>query len=366
MHVLVQYRTDGVVLKGFMNIRFVLVLCACSLHAVCSNSAAGNTAMAAFKTSYTSNLAAIVSSSTSTDGLARYGKSLDGIADALKKDGDLDGVVAVREEKRRFDAEKTVPTESAADVIPAIAKARSDYHQSCAKGDIENSKRILALADSYAANLETLKKQLTQQDKIEEATEVKQEIDRLRSSPEVTSAQFVIADLTAKTAPATTTPKAKSDTSPSAPQKSSKTRKAIESKGDSSGEWTRTMLAIKTGDTVTISASGSWKCTGLNHACGPDGYNGRGVGSWVKASGRRRQWLSYGWGRYVQDSQYGALVCKVGEDGQVRVVGSTLTFTSTEEGRLFLDANVATGRDARQGCSGSISVEIEVQHDASQ
>lgn len=294
--------------------------------------------------------------------MARYGKKLDSIADAFKKDGNLDGVVAVRNEIKRCDTEKTVPAESAQDVLTSIVKARAEYHQFAAKAEIDKNRKILALADNYSTSLDALKKQLTQQDKIDEATEVKQEIERLRASAEVTSAQFTIADLASKApkAPAavkSTTP-APAPWTPSSARtpKPAKMRRTVACRGIN-GEWAKTAMSVKAGDTVTITAKGSWKCTGYSKPCGPDGYEGTELSLSYSSSGYSS---NYAWGRHLPQEPYGSVVCKIGESGTPQAVGKSVSFTSEEEGVLYLDSNVAPGRYGRQGCSGTMAVDVEV------
>jgi len=358
-----------------MNVRFTLVcLVAASISA---NSAAVDvpSTLALLKSSYESNLLAIVRSDATAECMAIYGKKLDSLAETLQNAGDLDGVVAMRAEKKRLDEEKKVPAESSPDINSAIAKARAEYQQSATKAETDKNRGILALADNYASNLESLKKQFTQQDKIEEATLVKHEIERLHTSAEVTAAQFVIADLASKQPQATTVqPKAVPvQPAETATLKPAKYMRRIYCKGDSDHGWTKTIQSVSKGDTVTITAKGEWKCIGFDNACGPEGYPGEGTGAFTKSHPVRRynrhgsyivqqnETVRYGRNRYLQRKPYGALVCKVGEEGQVKVVGESLSFTVVEEGPIYLDSNVAPGSTARTGCSGSMTVSVDIQ-----
>ena len=76
---------------------------------------------------------------------------------------------------------------------------------------------------------------------------------------------------------------------------------------------------------------------------------------------KETQAVRYGYNRHIQRKPYGALVCKVGDTGQAKFVGDSLCFTNREEGPLYMDANVADGDGAREGCSGSMSVTIAIQ-----
>ena len=345
-----------------MNTRLMFLLLFCASAISSTSVKAVSLQMVPLKASYESNLQVVVRSDVTADCIARYSKKLDSIADGFKQEGNLDGVVAVRDEKKRCETEKTVPAESVPNILPAIAKARVEYQQSTARAEIDKNRKILALADGYANSLEALKKQLTQQDKIEEATEVKQEIERLRASAEVTSAQFTLADLASKAPPPPTAsvkssipaPAAWAPSSAHAP-KPAKLHRTVACRGIN-GAWAKTTMSIKAGDTVTITAKGAWKCTGNSKTCGPDGYEGTEISS-SYSSGYSS---GYAWGRHLPSEPYGALVCKIGEEGTAMLVGKSLSFTSTEDGVLYLDSNVAPSGYARGGCSGTMAVDVEV------
>ena len=66
--------------------------------------------------------------------------------------------------------------------------------------ELDRSNAVLALAGRYAARLDALKKQLTMQGQIDEALKFKAEVDRVRTSPAVASAQFALAEIASKTA----------------------------------------------------------------------------------------------------------------------------------------------------------------------
>lgn len=85
--------------------------------------------------------------------------------------------------------------------------------------------------------------------------------------------------------------------------------------------------------------------------------NTHGKGSHVE---QRVQEIHYGQNRHLQNEPYGALLCKIGESGEVMVAGTALTFTSEVEGMLYMDSNVAPGKLVRGECSGEIAVTVEV------
>ena len=62
--------------------------------------------------------------------LVQYGKALDGVMADLKKKGDLDNVLLLQSEEKRFEGEKTVPTPK--DAKDAFRPAVESYHKAMA------------------------------------------------------------------------------------------------------------------------------------------------------------------------------------------------------------------------------------------
>ena len=108
--------------------------------------------------------------------LAQYGKALGAVMANLKKRGDLDNVLILLAEQKRFDADKTVP-------IPADAKdpfrpATEAYYQA-----------RVTLLEQYVKALDGLIKKEVTADRIEEAKVIKTEKEKI---------SFVLADMQAK------------------------------------------------------------------------------------------------------------------------------------------------------------------------
>lgn len=131
----------------------------------------------------------------------QYAKALAALADKLQKDGDLEGLLAAKKEKERFDKAKQVPEETPADLPPAVAKLQTDYRKSVSQSETDRNTAILTLTGKYVARLDALKKQLTMQGQIDEALKLKAEGERAKTSPVVASAEFALAELTTKPAP---------------------------------------------------------------------------------------------------------------------------------------------------------------------
>lgn len=295
---------------------------------------------------YRSEMERIEADSRKEKEAAAYGRILERVSDQLARSGDLEGVLAVKAERARLLKEKTIPTDASADLPPAIREARASHRRRLDEVEFDRFKRIATLAEQYTARLDALKTQLTRDGKIERATAVKSEADRVKASPEVTSAQFALADKASREKPGpVVTPAPKPEPSGATPGfKTITAKKRVQAGGNMTSDWTPTALRLEPGDIVTVSASGLWKCTYETLSCGPEGY-----------TFRYRPWAQ------EAEIPYGALLAKVGPGGAVMAVGKELCFTNQAAGLLYLDANVKTDRALRKECSGALDVSIEVK-----
>jgi hypothetical protein len=113
------------------------------------------------------------------DAVVSYGKDLDGLMAALQQKGDLDGVMAVRAEKKRFAAEKSVDESNSQDanVIAAVKK----YRAAVSMAERERVGRRVVLLRQATAQIDALIKQLVKQGKIEDALAAKKDMQTMRS-----------------------------------------------------------------------------------------------------------------------------------------------------------------------------------------
>ncbi len=123
--------------------------------------------------------------------LDAYGRSLDKAVGLLKKKGDPDTVLQAIAEKRRFDNDRAVPTESDPKLPQLLQDTQASYLRAVGKVDAETAQAIAQLSPSYIAALERLMKALTAQEKLDLALNVKAEKERV---------EFVLADIETKTA----------------------------------------------------------------------------------------------------------------------------------------------------------------------
>jgi len=115
-----------------------------------------------------------------------YGKNLDATESSYKKAGDLNGSLAVRKEKARFQKEKNVPDEVPSYLPPLIQKAQHFYHRATMKARAEKAKAMAMLTNRYLRRLDAMKKELVSQDKLDEAIAVDAEMKRV---------EFIVADI---------------------------------------------------------------------------------------------------------------------------------------------------------------------------
>ena len=108
--------------------------------------------------------------------LVQYGKALNTTMVSLKKKGDLDNVLILQAEIKRFEAEKTV--QNPKDTQDTVRPASEAYHRA-----------MVAVLGQYVASLDGLIKKEVAADRIEEAKVVKAEKDK---------AAFILADMEMK------------------------------------------------------------------------------------------------------------------------------------------------------------------------
>jgi hypothetical protein len=128
--------------------------------------------------------------------LARYTEDLTAIKTQYKRSGDLDGSLAIRREQERFETEKSVPDDDAANLPSLIQKARGAHRKVIAAANAARAKQLSALTKRYVRRLDTMKRRLVMSEELDAATAVDTEIKRV---------SFIAAALTAElptTAPA--------------------------------------------------------------------------------------------------------------------------------------------------------------------
>jgi hypothetical protein len=114
-----------------------------------------------------------------------YAVSLKGAEDAATRSGDLDGVLKIQQEQKRFSDDRAVDDEIAPDTHPLIKEAVQAYLKSLETANRNRNIQAAALAGKYMDRLESLKRKLTTQKNITEALAVDEEIKRVKIDPSV-------------------------------------------------------------------------------------------------------------------------------------------------------------------------------------
>jgi len=135
---------------------------------------------------------------TNRDQLARlsgiYSESLAKLGRKAQADGDLDTLVTLQAETKRF-AEKGSVTESDLSNDSAeLRKLQQSFIASRERSALAGAKAIVAVADKYATALEALQEKRTRDGDIKTALTVKKERSRLVEHPDVSAAKFALAD----------------------------------------------------------------------------------------------------------------------------------------------------------------------------
>ena len=196
----------------------------------------------------------------------------------------------------------------------------------------------MAVFEKYMGALEALKREFTQAGQLDEAILVREEMQRARNYPDVTAAQFVLADQPGA-APVAVAVSKETPAARSTMTRVADLHRQVDSQGGFDGDWQRTTITVQSGDVVTVRASGAWRGKGFSSTCGPEGIVG---------GGEVRMW----------GAPYGALLMRVGNEAMA--VGAGTNFVAASGGLLSFDVNVRPGKDSRRGCSGALQVRVLV------
>jgi hypothetical protein len=116
-------------------------------------------------------------------------------------------------------------------------------------------------------------------------------------------------------------------------------------------KWTRSNVSVKKGDHVNLTAAGRWHCGDQDDTTGPAGYpnNKKYFKYYVDAKKYPRQ---------TPKARYGALLMRIGREGAIRRVGTSLRFVSEQDGQLYFDINEDTTASIRRDNGGILSIQI--------
>ena len=123
----------------------------------------------------------------------RYPQDLNALKARVQQAGDLNGVMAVDAEIRRFETERNIPDAAAPGMPDNLLALQVAQREARAALDRDRNTKTVALVKLYLRRLEEAKKSLTMAGKLDEALAVNAEIDRVKSNPAVMASDFAAA-----------------------------------------------------------------------------------------------------------------------------------------------------------------------------
>ena len=170
---------------------------------ICSAQQTGSMTLETLQSAFSSKEVEIEAAfvKASSEALNTYGKAIEPARKERKNAGDLDAVLALDAELKRFAADRTIP---AADKMPAaMAGEVATYRKSIANAEAARTNQRAGILNTYVKSLDSLVKRLTQQDKLDDAKAAKAEKDR---------AALMLADTSTRTPTSVKTPRNTADT----------------------------------------------------------------------------------------------------------------------------------------------------------
>jgi len=123
-----------------------------------------------------------------------YGEKLAVLEKHYQRAGELEFVLAVRSERSRFDGDRTIEVTAGSDLPAALRQLQRDCRETLDAAQLENSRTLIRLTDRYVSHLEGLVKQLTRDNKMEQALNVRQEVEAVKVGEAYQAAVFAVAD----------------------------------------------------------------------------------------------------------------------------------------------------------------------------
>ena len=118
----------------------------------------------------------------------RYETSLKNLSEKYRRAGNLDMLLEVRKEMKRFEEDRSVPAESPATIPDSVRKTQITYKDYLKRARTDHATRMIGLMDRYARRLQELVVELTKQAQIDDAIRVRDEIKKI----DFVKADFII------------------------------------------------------------------------------------------------------------------------------------------------------------------------------
>lgn len=124
-----------------------------------------------------------------------YGKALDTLKAKVQGEGDLEKTKAVMAEIEKFQKDKNVPSVPSESALPEIKKLQTASAKQMADFEMDKARKVITLVTQYDAALDRLQKDFTKAGKIDEATAVQEERNKVKSSDYFVAAGRIIASV---------------------------------------------------------------------------------------------------------------------------------------------------------------------------
>ncbi|MBM4149391.1 MAG: hypothetical protein FJ224_10145 [Lentisphaerae bacterium] len=136
---------------------------------------------------------------------ARYHGHLARLRDARQKAGDLDALVAIKDETDRLKDGGGLPEEKDKSSCAVLAAEQQKFIEYAAQISASAARQTLNYTEQYVARLDAMKRDFTVRGKISEALACDEEMKAVKESPDVKAAEFSVAMFDAARRPAAAT-----------------------------------------------------------------------------------------------------------------------------------------------------------------
>ena len=118
--------------------------------------------------------------------------------------------------------------------------------------------------------------------------------------------------------------------------------------------WTSSGTKVVKGDVIAVEVTGTWSCGSKQEQVGAEGYpvkDPRFHDYYSRPDSSPRQ---------LPETNYGALLMRIGPDGKPMAVGSKFQATADLEGNLFFDVNESIEPASRKDNTGSLQLQLTI------
>jgi hypothetical protein len=157
---------------------------ACRLAAPANAQSPATNSLAQLRTLYEARLLeiALTEAVSLRDLSARYTARLDELIDQTRRQGQLEALLALRNQRREHEATRFVPEGSVPGCPPVFATLQQAYHRERIQTMAARQNQTAELARTYVSALEQHKRDLTVRNRIDEAVALQQEIEAVKAS----------------------------------------------------------------------------------------------------------------------------------------------------------------------------------------